>query len=87
MGLMKKNLTIVLISAGLISVASSVYAGKQNKWILEYTFMSGSTVVGEQVINQCTSTEFTTGQVTANKVLRASEPCSYDHSKNPEPQR
>ncbi|WP_153913979.1 hypothetical protein [Shewanella sp. TC10] len=80
--LIKKTVIASFATAGIISVAFSAYAGMQNKWILEYTYMSGSTVVGEQVVNQCTGSVFTSGTVTSSKRLVASEPCSYDMSDN-----
>ncbi|ACA86724.1 hypothetical protein [Shewanella woodyi] len=80
--LIKKVAIATLVTTGALSAAFTAYAGKQDKWILEYVYMSGSTVVGEQVINQCTGSVFNSGQVTSNKVLVASEPCSYDDSNN-----
>ena len=80
--IIKKIVIASLAVVGALSVASSASAGKQNKWILEYTYMSGSSVVGEQVINQCTGSVFTSGRVTSSKVLVSSEPCSYDMTNN-----
>ncbi|WP_394204496.1 hypothetical protein [Shewanella waksmanii] len=82
MSKIKKTAITILAAAGVLTAATSAIAGKQNGWILEYTYMSGGNLVGEQVVNQCTGAVFTTGQVTSNKVLRASEPCSYDMSDN-----
>ena len=80
--LIKKTAIVSFTTIGILSAAFTASAGKQNQWILEYTYMSGSTVVGEQVINQCTGTVFNSGQITSSKRLVSSEPCGYDNSDN-----
>lgn len=76
--LIKKTAIASLATIGILSVASTALAGYQNKWILEYHYMSGSSVVGEKIVNQCTGSVYNSGQITTNKRLVASEPCGYD---------
>ncbi|WP_144207593.1 hypothetical protein [Shewanella donghaensis] len=74
----KKTAIASLATIGILSVASTALAGYQNKWILEYHYMSGSSVVGEKIVNQCTGSSTNIGQVTTSIRLVASEPCGYD---------
>ena len=75
--LIKKSAIASLAAIGILSASFATYAGYQSKYILEYQYMSGSTVVGEQIINQCTGHTYTTGQVTNIKNRVGSEPCEY----------
>jgi hypothetical protein len=81
--LIKKVVIASLATVGMLSVAFAAYPDSRGKSILEYHYMSGSTVVGEQVVNQCTGSVYTSGQVTSTKILFNSEPCgSYNLASN-----